>query len=63
MSEWKTFKGEILGDPEARAVYDARKPAYELASKLIALRKKLWTKTATGTRRRGPGEVFFVPPG
>jgi len=41
VSEWKTFKGEILGDPEARAVYDARKPAYELASKLIALRKKL----------------------
>ena len=41
MSEWKTFKGEILGDLEARAVYDARKPAYELASKLISLRKKL----------------------
>ena len=41
MSEWKTFKEEILIDPEARAVYDARKPAYELASKLIALRKKL----------------------
>jgi len=34
-------KEEILGDPEARAVYDARKPADELASKLIALRKKL----------------------
>jgi DNA-binding XRE family transcriptional regulator len=41
MGEWNAFKDEVLSDPEARAAYDARKPAYELASKLIAMRKKL----------------------
>ena len=41
MSEWSRFKEEILNGPETRAAYDARKPAYELASKLIAMRKKL----------------------
>ena len=41
MNEWKAFKEEILDVPEVRAAYDARKPAYELASKLIAMRKEL----------------------
>lgn len=41
MGEWDKFKDELLTDPATRAAYEARKPAYELASKLIALRKKL----------------------
>lgn len=41
MPEWSDFKKDVLADPETRAAYDARKPAYDLASKLIALRANL----------------------
>ena len=40
-SEWQRFKKELLENPETRAEYDRRKPAYELASKLVELRKTL----------------------
>lgn len=38
MSDWKAFKEEVLEDPATRAAYEARKPAYELASRLIEMR-------------------------
>ena len=41
MSDWKRFKEELLSNPETRAAYDARKPAFDLASKIVALRKRL----------------------
>lgn len=40
-NEWQRFKQELLANPETRAAYDRRKPAYDLASLVIALRKRL----------------------
>lgn len=41
MDEWHEFKKRLLTDPETREAYESRKPAYELASKLIQLRNSL----------------------
>lgn len=41
MSDLKRLKDEILADPETRAIYEERLPAYDLASKMIALRAEL----------------------
>lgn len=39
--EWEQFEAELLEDPETRAAFEKRLPAFELASKLITLRSKL----------------------
>lgn len=41
MTTWKRLRKELLEDPETRAEYEARKPAFDLASKVIALRTRL----------------------
>jgi DNA-binding XRE family transcriptional regulator len=38
---WERFKDELLADPETLSAYDAQHAAYDLASKLIELRKRL----------------------
>ena len=41
MDDWDALKAELLEDPATRAAYEARRPAYELASKLVELRTRL----------------------
>ena len=41
MDEWHKFKEEMLADPATREAYEKRRPAFELASKLIELRNGL----------------------
>lgn len=41
MDDWDKLKAELLEDPATRAAYEARRPAYELASKLVELRTRL----------------------
>jgi predicted transcriptional regulator len=41
MDDWDRIEAELLADPATRAAYDARRPAYELASKVIRLRAEL----------------------
>lgn len=41
MDDWDKLKGELLEDPTTRAAYEARRPAYELASKLVEIRTRL----------------------
>jgi transcriptional regulator with XRE-family HTH domain len=41
MDEWHKFKEEMLADPATREAYEKRRPAFELASKLIELRNSL----------------------
>ncbi|MCG8512035.1 MAG: helix-turn-helix domain-containing protein [Rhodospirillales bacterium] len=40
MTKLSTLKRNLLKNPEVRAEYEARKPEYEIASVLIAARKK-----------------------
>ncbi len=40
MDDWDTLKAELLKDPATRAAYEARRPAYELASTLIEIRTR-----------------------
>ncbi len=39
MSEWKKFKARMMEDSEFRREYEELGPAFELASKLIELRR------------------------
>lgn len=41
MDDWDKLKAELLDDPATRAAYEERRPAYELASKLIQMRNGL----------------------
>ena len=41
MDDWDRLEARLLADPATRAAYEKRKPAYELASKLIELRNSL----------------------
>ncbi|MEX0782883.1 MAG: helix-turn-helix domain-containing protein [Dehalococcoidia bacterium] len=41
MDDWDKLKAELLKDPATRAAYEARRPAYELASKFIEIRTRL----------------------
>jgi transcriptional regulator with XRE-family HTH domain len=41
MDDWDKLKAELLEEPATRAAYDERRPAYELASKLIQVRTGL----------------------
>lgn len=41
MDDWDKLKAELLDDPATAAAYDARRPAYELASKLVEMRTRL----------------------
>ena len=41
MDDWDRLKGDLLKDPATRAAYEARRPAYELASMLIDIRTRL----------------------
>ncbi len=41
MDDWDALKSELLNDPATREAYDARRPAYEIASKLLRLRAEL----------------------
>lgn len=41
MDDWHKLKAKLLEDPATRAAYEARRPAYELASKLVELRTRL----------------------
>jgi ribosome-binding protein aMBF1 (putative translation factor) len=38
MKNWKTFKKELLKDPEVRKEYDRLKPEYALIASLIRIR-------------------------
>lgn len=40
MTKFNTLKKELLKNPEVRAEYESRRPEYEIASALIAARKK-----------------------
>ena len=41
MDDWDKLKAELLEDPATRKAYEERRPAYELASKLMELRSRL----------------------
>ena len=41
MDDWDKLKSELLDDPATAAAYEARRPAYELASKLVEMRTRL----------------------
>ena len=41
MDDWDKLKADLLDDPATRAAYEERRPAYELASKLIQMRNSL----------------------
>lgn len=41
MDDWDRLQAELLDDPAMRAAYEARRPTYELASKLVELRMRL----------------------
>jgi transcriptional regulator with XRE-family HTH domain len=41
MDDWDKLKAELLDDPATRDAFEARRPAYELASKLIEMRNRL----------------------
>ncbi|MBI5949844.1 MAG: helix-turn-helix domain-containing protein [Chloroflexi bacterium] len=41
MDDWDKLKAELLDDAETRRAYESRRPAYELASKLIEMRTGL----------------------
>lgn len=41
MDDWDKLKAELLEDPATREAYEARRPAYEIATKLIQVRHGL----------------------
>ncbi len=41
MDDLDRLEAKLLADPATRAAYEARKPAYEIASKLIEIRTRL----------------------
>lgn len=41
MSSWKKLREELLSNSETAAEYERLRPQYELASKIVALRKRL----------------------
>jgi transcriptional regulator with XRE-family HTH domain len=41
MDDWDRLKEKLLEDPATRVAYESRRPAYELASKLIQVRSCL----------------------
>ena len=51
--DWPSFREELLADGETRAAYEQRKPAYDLASHVIALRNRLGLSHADLARAAG----------
>lgn len=41
MDDWDRLEAELLEDPATREAFDARRPAYEIASRLIEMRLSL----------------------
>jgi transcriptional regulator with XRE-family HTH domain len=41
MDDWERLREELLEDPATREAYEQRRPAYEIASKLMELRHGL----------------------
>ena len=40
MDDWDNLKSELLEDPATREAYERRRPAFEIASKLVQLRSR-----------------------